>query len=286
MQDRSFTLRGGRTGFLLVHGLAGTPIELKFLAKGLAREGFTVHCCQLAGHCGSEDDLKATRWPDWYANVAAAFDRLRGQCDSVIVGGLSMGAVLALHLAAQRPREIDGLALYAPTFWYDGWAIPWYRFLLKLGIHTPFGRNYRFVERDPYGIKDPYIRSVIAGAIMSGDSAEAGLYATPSCAVRELWRLVDVVTPELSSIDVPALVVQAREDDISSIANAVHLQRRLGGLVDTLVLDDSYHMVTIDRQRDLVIERTVAFARWLESRRAREEKGAARVKAIGLATSE
>ena len=280
MQDRSFTLRGGRTGFLLVHGLAGTPIELKFVAKGLAREGFTVHCCQLAGHCAGEEDLAATRWPDWFADVAAALDRLRAQCDSVIAGGLSMGAVLALHLAAQRPREVDGLVLYSPTFWYDGWAIPWYRFLLKLGIHTPVGRNYRFVEREPYGIKDPYIRSVIAGAIMSGDSAEAGLYATPSRSLRELWRLVDVVSAELPAIDSPTLLVQAREDDVSSLANAVHLQRRLGGLVDTLVLDDSYHMVTIDRQRDLVIERTLAFARWIESRRALEEKSAATVKSI------
>jgi len=284
MQDRSFTLRGGRTGFLLVHGLAGTPVELKFVAKGLAREGFTVQCCQLAGHCGSADDLEATHWPDWFADVTAAHDRLRGQCDHVIAGGLSMGAVLALHLAAQRPRELDGLVLYAPTFWYDGWAIPWYRFLLKLGVHLPIARRYRFYERDPFGVKDPYIRSLVAGAVMSGNSAEAGLYAIPAKSLRELWRLANVVTAELPSIDVPALVVQAREDDISSVANAVHLQRRLGGLVDTLMLDDSYHMVTIDRQRDLVIERTVAFARWLESRRAREEKRGGTV--IGIANSE
>ena len=71
---------------------------------------------------------------------------------------------------------------------------------------------------------------------------------------------------------------------MASLRNAHYLQTHLGGLVDTLVLDDSYHMVTIDRQRDLVIERTVAFARWLESRRAREEKRAGTV--IGIANSE
>lgn len=279
VRDRSFTLRGGGTGFLLVHGLAGTPIELKFVARGLARQGFTVHCCQLAGHCGTEADLRATRWPDWFASIDAAFDRLRADCDTVVAGGLSMGAVLALHLAAQRPGEIAGLALYAPTLWYDGWSMPWYRFLLRLGINTAIGRNYRF-DRELHGIKDPSIRSVIAGALKSGDSGEAGLLGTPSASVQELWRLVAVVKAELGAIDVPALVVHAREDDISSLANAIYLQRRLGGLVETLVLDDSYHMVTIDRQRDLVIERTLAFARFIEARTARETQRLARVRSI------
>jgi len=138
--DRSFKLGKGRTGFLLVHGLGGTPIELKFVAKGLARLGFRVHCCQLAGHCGDQADLLATGWTDWYASVTVAFDELRGECDTVIVGGLSMGAVLALHLAAKRTDEVHGLALYAPTFWYDGWATPWYRFVLDPFLLTPFTR--------------------------------------------------------------------------------------------------------------------------------------------------
>ena len=42
---------GGRIGFLLVHGLAGTPAEMKILGKRLNRYGFTVLCPQLAGHC-------------------------------------------------------------------------------------------------------------------------------------------------------------------------------------------------------------------------------------------
>src|SRR5215510_1072952 len=148
--DRSFVLGKGRTGFLLVHGLGGTPIELKFVAKGLARLGFTVHCCQLAGHCGDHADLLATGWPDWYASVTSAFDRMRAECDTVIAGGLSMGAVLALHLAAQRPGEVHGLTLFAPTLWYDGWATPWYRFMLHFGMASAGGRwiirnFYRFV---------------------------------------------------------------------------------------------------------------------------------------------
>ena len=79
--DHSFTIGDGRTGFLLIHGLGGTPLELKFVAKGLARQGFTVHCPQLAGHCGDERDLLATDWRrmpdarDAYPGLAAPSGR-------------------------------------------------------------------------------------------------------------------------------------------------------------------------------------------------------------------
>jgi carboxylesterase len=283
--DRSFTLAGGRTGFLLIHGLGGTPVELKFVAKGIARAGFTVHCCQLAGHCGSEEDLLATGWPDWYASVEAALERMRAECDVVIVGGLSMGAVLALRLAARRPNDVDGLALYAPTLWYDGWSTPWYRFLVDAAMLTRFGqfilsRFYRFVEREPYGIKDPYIRAVVVAAMKSGDNSQAGLFVTPGECVRQLCLLVADVKRELASIRTPALLVQAREDDLSSFRNAEYLQRNLGGIVDTLVLDDSFHIVTVDSQRDLVIEGSVAFATLLVARRKLEERGDATVRAL------
>lgn len=288
--DRSFALGNGRTGFLLIHGLGGTPIELKFVAKGLARHGFTVHCCQLAGHCGTEADLLATRWQDWYASVTAAFDVLRAECDTVIAGGLSMGGLLGLHLAAERPEEVNGLALFAPTLWYDGWATPWYRFLLQLGLLTRFGQFfvrhlYRFTETEPYGIKDPTIRGVVLAAMKSGDSTQAGVLVTPGECVVQLHRLMQVVKAELPSIKTPALIVQARDDDLSSLTNAEYLQRHLGGLVDTLVLDDSYHIVTVDRQRDLLIESTVAFATLLAARLALEEASEATVRPISEAAA-
>ena len=269
--DQSFTLGNGRTGVLLIHGLGGTPIELKLVAKGLARNGFKVHCCQLAGHCGTTEDLVATNWQDWYGSVEQAFDKLRAECDTMVVGGLSMGAVLALHLAAQRQDQVHGLSLYAPTLWYDGWAMPWYRFMLHLGMMTSFGRwivrnFYNFVETEPYGIKDPTIRAVVVAAMQSGDSTLAGVLTTPGDAVIELYRLVGVVKQELKSIEAPVFIVQAREDDLSSPRNTEYLQRNLGGLVDTLILDDSYHIVTVDRQRDLLIEGTVAFGMLLASR--------------------
>jgi len=271
--DRSFTIGSGPTGFLLVHGLGGTPLELKFVAKGLARNGFTVHCCQLAGHCGEERDLLATGWQDWYASVEAGLDVLRARCETVIAGGLSMGAVLALHLAALRKDDVHGLALYAPTLWHDGWAMPWYHRLLNFGILSRIGHRlvspfHAYTEAEPYGIKDPAMRAVVVAAMTSGDTTRAGILKTPGRSIYQLCRLVDVVKRELPSIKTPAMLIQAREDDISSLRNSEYLQRHLSGLVNALILDDSYHIVPVDRQRDLVIDNSTAFAHALVARRA------------------
>ena len=85
---------------LLLHGLCGTPTEMRFVANAMARAGHTVYCPQLAGHCGSEDELKDSTWQDWFASAEEALAEMRKTCSSVIVGGLSTGALLALKLAA------------------------------------------------------------------------------------------------------------------------------------------------------------------------------------------
>lgn len=256
--DRSFTIEGGPVGVLLIHGLGGTPVEMREVARALAAGGHTVLCCQLAGHGGSMDDLTATGFEDWYDSALAGLATLEQRCERVVVGGLSMGAVLAALLAARQPERVAGLVMLAPTLRYDGWSIPWYSFLLPLLINTPIGRRYQFEEREPYGVKDERVRAVIMRALRQG-SGDAGLSATPSAALRELWRLVAALRPLLGAIRQRTLLVHARHDDVASLRNALYLQRHLGGPVDSLILEDSYHLVTLDRQRHLVTERVLSF---------------------------
>ena len=85
IQQTDFFFEGGRSGVLLIHGLTGTPMEMKLLGKGLNRAGFTVHGMQLAGHCGDVEDLLATGWHDWYASVEKAADALREKVDHLFV---------------------------------------------------------------------------------------------------------------------------------------------------------------------------------------------------------
>jgi carboxylesterase len=248
---------------LLIHGLTGTPTEMRFVGKRLASAGYTVHGMQLAGHCGSEADLLATGWRDWYHSVEAAYHRLAARCDRVFVGGLSMGALLALHLAANLPREaLSGLALYSTTLCYDGWNINRLQFLLPLVLRLPFGHRFSFWEEPPYGIKDERLRQVVVSRMLGGDSAGGGLPVIRGQSLGELNRLIRRVKRELHTVATPTLILHASEDDTTSVrSNADMLERSLAGPVRKILLDDCYHMITVDRQRREVADHTIDFFR-------------------------
>lgn len=257
--DKSIRMAGGRLGILLIHGLGGTPAEMLYVARGLARDGHTVHVPQLDGHCGSLEDLKATSWQHWYATVEAEHRRLREVCDSVVVGGLSMGAILAVHHAAQHPKDVSGMVLYAPCFWLDGWSMPWYASLFSLVTQRWFADLFAFIEREPWGIKDPRTRAMVKQAIDSGDSSRAGIAALPGRQMLELRRLIKEVKQEISRVRQPALIIHPREDDHASLRNLEFLQANLDGPIEAVVLDDCYHIITLDQQRQLVVNRTARF---------------------------
>lgn len=263
MTDNEFLFKGGRAGVLLIHGLTGTPNEMRLVGKGLHRAGFTVYGMQLAGHCGTEEELIATGWTDWYASVCAAADRLSEEVDHLFVAGLSMGALLALKLAADRPEQVAGVGAYATMFRHDGWSMPLFTrlcFLLPLFKALGFGRRRSFTERPPYGIKDGNLRAMIVAKMNSGDSAQAGLPGNPWYAVAEMQGLSSRVRRQLSDIRSPCLVVHATEDDVASLRNARLIARRVQhAQVQTVLLKDSYHMVTIDRERRTVIRESATF---------------------------
>ncbi|HMN38014.1 MAG TPA: alpha/beta fold hydrolase [Hyphomicrobium sp.] len=255
-----FKIKGGKVGILLLHRLCGTPVEMRFVANGLARAGYTVSVPRLAGHCGSEAEIRATSWPDWYRSAQEALDELQKECEVVIAGGLSTGAVLALMLAAKTPRKVQATALLAPTLWLDGWMIPWYARLFRLVGYRALAGLFRFPHHAPHGIKDPKIRDFIQKMRSSKRNAEAGHPVTPGELVLEHRRLSNAVQTLVPYIRQPALIVHPLQDDYAGLSNATYLRDRLAGEVELTVLDDSYHIVTVDRQRHLVVEAIDRFA--------------------------
>jgi len=252
--DAGFKIKGGKVGILLLHRLCGTPVEMRFVASGLAKQGYTVHCPTLAGHCGSEKELKATTWTDWYRSAEQALDELRQECDVVIAGGLSAGAVLAVLLAAKNPTKVNATALLAPTLWLNGWMIPWYARLFALVRFKWFANLMSFAHHDPHGIKDERIRDFIQRARSARGTVETGNPSTPGGAVFEHRKMVGAVRKLVGFVRQPTLIVHPLEDDYAAMSNATYLRDCLGGPVDLEVLDDCYHIVTVDRQRHLVVE--------------------------------
>ncbi|XOV45089.1 alpha/beta fold hydrolase [Pseudomonas sp. App30] len=258
--DASFVLGNGPVAVLLIHGLTGTPTELRKVAQGLAKAGYTVYVPTLAGHCGDNADLQATTWRDWYASALSTFEGIRKVHEQVFVGGLSMGAVLSMHLAAQRPGEVAGLLLYSTTLRYDGWNMPWVARMTNIFMAIPFGVHIcRFNEKSPYGIKNPRLRAIVEKQMKAGESANAGLLTMSGISVRELHRLVAEVKRGMPTIKAPALVLHSSEDDITSRWNADYIEAHIGGPVTKVLLDDCYHMITVDLQYPKVISLSAEF---------------------------
>lgn len=144
MQD--INLIAGEDAVLLLHGLASSPLEMRYVAKMLHRDGFSVAVPHIPGYGYGG---KATDWRQWRDYALSAYDRLKRDYRTVSVGGLCIGAVLALSVAIEKGRDIAALSLLSTTLEYDGWSVPWYRFLLPVGFYTPLRYVYAYPEREP-----------------------------------------------------------------------------------------------------------------------------------------
>ena len=94
-----FYFAGNHIGCLLIHGLSGSPSEMRYMGERLAKEGCTVSGILLSGHGTTPEIMAKTSWEDWVKDAEAGVRRLRKSCDIVIGIGLSMGGLLVLHLA-------------------------------------------------------------------------------------------------------------------------------------------------------------------------------------------
>lgn len=129
----------------------------------------------------------------------------------------------------------------------------WFR---KLGVF----QDREFVERPPYGLKDRRIRNTVSQSMLSGDSATAGLAGNPWGALAEMLELNRAVRAELHKVTAPCLVMHSTDDDIANIdTNARLVERLVSGPVRLVPLENSYHLVTIDRDRKAVIRESVRF---------------------------
>jgi carboxylesterase len=264
----SLVIPGGSAGVLLIHSLGGNPLEMRFVAQSLARQGYTVYCPLLPGLGGGTDVSGLSTWQDWYAAAETALEQLKAHCDTIFVGGMSAGSVVALQLARKHPETVQSLTLFAPTLWPNGWTIPWYFNFFRLVHQKWFARLFYFRQRAPYGIKDDRIRNFVFDSYKSDDRPIEDLFGRGGGLVFEFLRLAREVKRGLGEIRQNTMIFHPREDDQSSLSNALLLQRKLGGLVETVVLDDCYHMVTLDKQRNLVVDRAVDF---VERQRERVE---------------
>jgi len=268
-KDYSFYFEGNNgRGVLLIHGITGTPSEMRHLGRRLNQAGFSVLCNTLPRHCSTLAELKKVTWQEIYAACRKDLQWLESKSDIVFAGGLSMGALMAAHLAYERPKDVRAIIALAPTFFYDGWALHKGKFLMDFLWHIPFLRNaINIRETPPYGLKDQNLRANLARFYKHASARkfykESMLFGSPFFPMANLYQhrlFAKVVMKELSSVNTPVLIIHAKEDDMTSPRNAEYLYSNIGADNKSfLLLEDSYHMITIDKEKDRVAEETIKF---------------------------
>jgi carboxylesterase len=249
-------LAAGDDVVLLLHGLAGSPMEMRYLANALHQRGLSVEVPHIPGYGYGGP---ASHWRHWHDYTVRIFERLKRDYRTVSVGGLCIGAVLALSLAAEKRLEISALSLLSTTLFYDGWGLPWYRFLMPLGFCTPLRKLYSYREREPFGIKNPRLRQRVASAMREGFS-EAGAARLSMNHLYQATRLIRHATRSLHAVTAPALVVHAIDDETASPKSAHFVADRIGSpTVRKVLLDNSYHIITLDNDREVVAQETREF---------------------------
>jgi carboxylesterase len=255
----------GEDAVLLIHGLTGTPAEMRPIAKHLAKQGFSIMCPALAGHCRDAGDLRKSKWQDWYASMADAFDALKAQHRCVFVAGLSIGALLAIKIAAEKGEQVAGLGLMSSTFFYDGWNMPRLKrkFLLPVVLHSPLRYFLHWNETPPYGIKCERTRAMVHAVLENRDSLateKVGIFRTSAVTIHESNRLIKVAKKALPHVQSPTLIVHSTEDDTASLKNAHFVAKRIASRkIETFFVDDTYHVLTLDKRRDDVARRMADF---------------------------
>jgi carboxylesterase len=249
-------LPGGPHAALLLHGLASSPLEVRFIGRLLQRAGFSVVMPTIAGYSMG---TTGPAWKRWLADIKTLYGSLSARYKSVSVGGLSSGATLALALGIERPG-IPALAIWAVTLRYDGWAIPWYQWLFRPLYALGFGRNYAYREREPYGLKNERWRARVAEAMRTHNYSAAGPAAIPGAFLHQFMLLSDFVERNLPRISADTLVMHAADDETSSPRNAEMVYRNIRAAHKRkILLGDSYHLITMDNERDLVARETIRF---------------------------
>lgn len=274
-----FKSKGSSSLVYLVHGVTGTPAEMRYLGAALNREGFDSYATTLPGHCQSVRDLVRTDHHQWLAHVKKQLSFLRKHYAYVFAAGLSAGA--SLVLAAAGDVSLDGLGVLSPTFMYDGWNTPWSNAILPLAMAVvPYGwQHWLFhIDGPPYGIKDPALQHKIRKAYSlkalwrewfdairprwslrmdqkpgTGEAGSKGYPLFPLKCLTQVDRLNEQVKQRLPDLRTPTIILQAREDDMTGPRNADLVYSRIGSARKHLItLEDCYHVLPVDKQRKAV----------------------------------
>ncbi|MDR2657417.1 MAG: alpha/beta fold hydrolase [Oscillospiraceae bacterium] len=241
-KSKPFFFGDGSIAVLLIHGFTGSPAHMRPLGEALRDAGYTVRGILLPGHAETVAAMGRTDWTEWLGASEKALKTLLETHDKVVVGGLSMGGLIACRLAEQYPAA--GLLCYAPALKFKRRINNLAPIVKHLFPYMAWGTNERLTN--PGFMKEYNI----------------GYFGLPVAKVEDLMKIQKATIPELNKITCPTLVVQSKFDEQvhrsvpDMLINGISSKTR-----EVMWLTQSPHVCTIGADHDEVFERTLQFLR-------------------------
>jgi carboxylesterase len=233
-----YSAAGDARGALVLHGFTGNPQSMRGLAVALADTGLTVELPLLPGHGTDVADMVPTRWEDWSAAAEAAYAELAARCGSVVVVGLSMGGTLSLWLAERHP-EVAALVLVNPL------------------VVPPDADTVAFIDTLIDGGDE--LAPGVGSDIAREGSEESAYPELPLRAARSLFGAAEEISAALGSVACPILLFSSTQDHVVAPVSGDRLVEGVKGPVERITLTRSFHVATLDYDKDEIEAQTVRF---------------------------
>lgn len=277
-EHQPFHWLAGRPAALLVHGFPGTPAELRPLARSLLEIGWTVQAPLLPGFGPEIDTLPQRQAAEWVGAVRAALAELQRQHRPVLLVGYSMGAALALQVAATQPPS--GLVLLAPFQRLGNRRQQLIGLLLK-----PFFRQVKPFQKTDFS--DPQVRRGIsnffAGLDLDDPNVQQSLrqLTIPVSILEQVQKVGRSATSQARQVRTPTLTIQGTQDEVVDPSGSRKLLQRLGGSVHYVELVAGHDLLDPTRPAWRQVEQTILnFAKSLHEEFSLPGKGEVSTKKI------
>jgi carboxylesterase len=229
-------LKGGSSACLLLHGFTNSPFEMREMGEFLNRLGYTVSIPLIPGHGTIPADLRKKKWVEWYEKSKSELFELRKKHQRVYIIGFSMGASLALHLAAHY--EINGLVALAPVLYLKNK----FSFLSHvIHIILPYSKKY-------------------SGPDVRADVKTLSYNKIPVKSLSELLKFSKHLRQDLCDVHTPVMIVYAVKDHVVDNKSAKDIYDLIASRNKRILeLQESYHIITLDLEKDKVFKEIAVF---------------------------
>ncbi len=250
----AFQLGHGGQGILLIHGFCGSAAQMRYLAEGLHKRGYTVSVPLLPGHGTTVDDMHRSTFRDWLNCARRAYTALKAECSFVAVAGHSMGGVLALLLAEQFPA--DAVITLAAPMHLTG----------ARGLLAPFSPIAGLFV--PY-LRWPGERKYPEDFLMKD---HIGYETLPVARVNDLYCLMRRARRNLFAVTAPIMVIQSEDDaTVSTSSPKIILTGVSSQIRRRIRLTRSGHLIPLGPERSRTLDAMTQFIDECQSNFARQQ---------------